>query len=53
MTDEEESVFEIPKAEAEEQLAEEFEFEAEEEDQLIGDQRSEDRRQHRRQVEEL
>jgi segregation and condensation protein A len=37
---EEESVFEVPRAEAEEQLAEEFAFEAEEE-QLIGDQGSE------------
>jgi hypothetical protein len=39
--DEEESAFEIPKAASEEQLAEEFEFDMEEEDQLIGDQRSE------------
>lgn len=40
--DEEESAFEIPKAEAEEPLAEEFEFEADE-DQLIRDQGSVDR----------
>jgi segregation and condensation protein A len=38
--DEEESAFEIPKAEAEEKFAEEFEFEADESDQLIGDQGS-------------
>ena len=35
---EEESVFEIPRVEAEGQLAEEFEFDGEEGDQLIGDQ---------------
>jgi segregation and condensation protein A len=39
--DEEESAFEIPRAEAEQQLAEEFEFEGEEENRLIGDQGSE------------
>jgi segregation and condensation protein A len=38
--EEEESVFEIPKAEAEEQLAEEFEFEVEDGDRLITDQGS-------------
>jgi segregation and condensation protein A len=38
--DEEESAFEIPKAEAEEPPAEEFEFEMEDRDQVIGDQGS-------------
>jgi segregation and condensation protein A len=40
--EEEESVFEIPRAEAEEHPAEEFEFEVEDSDQLIGDQGSGD-----------